>query len=320
MSKYIYATVIAVVALVLIVGNKTNSLDENSSNTIQLLISNTSSLYKVDGNEEVINQFENYIDTQLNNLYTVNLRFADDGEIVRQVAEDQNTIGYLNGLSSIAAEKILNLKVDPVLMAENMYNADQAGKYEKEKVFETRLILATNIENKEKYGTYDSNQLIQKIYREDSETTFGLVEGKYNASTIWLNYLANESDMSLNQLHLKYYPSEQALGEALKSSEVDFIVTDANDAWTYGEELLNSTDSLKIPPEVIIVNKKLSKGKREALVQCLTVIESNYESLQALEKIYHNVGFEKIKPFSSIEKYKSIMNVVNTYSEEVGKI
>lgn len=320
MSKYIYATVIAVVALVLIVGNKTNSLDENSSNTIQLLISNTSSLYKVDGNEEVINQFENYIDTQLNNLYTVNLRFADDGEIVRQVAEDQNTIGYLNGLSSIAAEKILNLKVDPVLMAENMYNADQAGKYEKEKVFETRLILATNIENKEKYGTYDSNQLIQKIYREDSETTFGLVEGKYNASTIWLNYLANESDMSLNQLQLKYYPSEQALGEALKSSEVDFIVTDANDAWTYGEELLNSTDSLKIPPEVIIVNKKLSKGKREALVQCLTVIESNYESLQALEKIYHNVGFEKIKPFSSIEKYKSIMNVVNTYSEEVGKI
>lgn len=320
MSKYIYATAIAVVALVLIVGNKTNSLDENSSNTIQLLISNTSSLYKVDGNEEVINQFENYIDTQLNNLYTVNLRFAEDGEIVRQVAEDQNTIGYLNGLSSIAAEKILNLKVDPVLMAENMYNADQAGKYEKEKVFETRLILATNIENKEKYGTYDSNQLIQKIYREDSETTFGLVEGKYNASTIWLNYLANESDMSLNQLHLKYYPSEQALGEALKSSEVDFIVTDANDAWTYGEELLNSTDSLKIPPEVIIVNKKLSKGKREALVQCLTVIESNYESLQALEKIYHNVGFEKIKPFSSIEKYKSIMNVVNTYSEEVGKI
>lgn len=320
MSKYIYATVIAVVALVLIVGNKTNSLDENSSNTIQLLISNTSSLYKVDGNEEVINQFENYIDTQLNNLYTVNLRFADDGEIVRQVAEDQNTIGYLNGLSSIAAEKILNLKVDPVLMAENMYNADQAGKYEKEKVFETRLILATNIENKEKYGTYDSNQLIQKIYREDSDTTFGLVEGKYNASTIWLNYLANESDMSLNQLQLKYYPSEQALGEALKSSEVDFIVTDANDAWTYGEELLNSTDSLKIPPEVIIVNKKLSKGKREALAQCLTVIESNYESLQALEKIYHNVGFEKIKPFSSIEKYKSIMNVVNTYSEEVGKI
>lgn len=319
MAKYIYVTILLFAGLVLIISSKLELLEGNSPSTIKLLISNTSNLYETEGNEKVLNAIENHLETQVNDLYTIELSFEQDGEIVRRVAEEENTIGYLNGLSCIAAQKSLNLKVDPILMAENIYNADQAGKYEKEKVFESRLILATSIENKEKYGTYEAKKLISKIYQDREGLTFGLVEGEYNASKIWLSYLANKNDLSLNQLQLKYYSSEQALGKALGNSEVDFIVTNANDALNYGEELLNSTDSLKIPSEVIIINNKLNDEKRNAIMQCLKVIESDYQSLESLEKIYHNVGFEKVKPFSSIQQYKSIMKTLDIYLEEVGR-
>lgn len=316
MYKYVITTMIALVGLFFLLNSTAESFEDDSPKTVNLLISNASNLYDADGNDEVITKLENYIEDQLNNLYEVKLSFEDEGEIVKQVAENKNTIGYLNGLSCIAAQRALNEKVKPVLMAESLYDADQAGEFEKEKVFESRLMLATSTENKEKYGTYSTEKLMETIYKKS--LSIGLVEGKYKAAPIWLSYLAGESDIKLNQLHLKYYPSEQKLREGLESSDVDFIITDAIDALDYGEELLNSKNSLKLPPEVIIVNKNLSKEKREILVKCLMVIESDAKSLEALEKIYHNVGFGEMKPFDSIQGYKTISNTVDSYLEEMG--